>query len=289
MKTVRGYIHLLADVFQVEPLYEPQRHGYHYPEDTPQRLTPLLNEDEVAAIFLLDEATRALAGSPVEDVLVSVQQKLALMVPKRFELSLNDIAASLSLRRENAVESNGTTANLQTLFKAAMKRQRVECVYSGRARKRSTRRKLDPLHITRCEGQWYLIAYCHLRKDRRTFVPARMTELTILQEHFERPKGFNADEHFRSAFGVVAGVNVCPVALHFKSKVAQLIRERHWHTTQSLEELPGGDVRLRMKCSQSEELFAWLLSWGSDVRVEEPVELAELVAERHKEAAENYV
>ncbi len=286
VKTIRGYIRLLADVYQVEPLYEPREHGFYYSGEVPKQLTPLLNEDEVAVVFLLDEAARAQAGSPVEAVLKSVHSKLALMVPKKFQLSLDDIAASLSLRRERSAISHDTSQTLQTLFKAARKCQRVECAYSGRARGRKTQRKLDPLHITHCEGQWYLIAYCHLRKARRTFVPARMTELNELTETFVRPADFDADEHFRTAFGIVAGVNVCAARLRFSPKVAQLIRERRWHATQVLEDLPGGEVRLRMTCSLGEELLAWLLSWGRDVHVEEPAELANRVRAEHLAAAE---
>jgi predicted DNA-binding transcriptional regulator YafY len=36
-----------------------------------------------------------------------------------------------------------------------------------------------------------------------------------------------------------------------------------------------------MSCSQGEEMLAWLLSWGRDVRLEEPVELMEKVRAEH--------
>jgi len=66
-----------------------------------------------------------------------------------------------------------------------------------------------------------------------------------------------------------------------------LIRERQWHPTQRIEELPGGEVRLTMTCSQGAELVAWILSWAEQVVVEGPKELAALVAMRHRAAAVN--
>ncbi|HLX61615.1 MAG TPA: WYL domain-containing protein [Planctomycetota bacterium] len=285
VKTVRGYMRLLADTFQIELHYDPRRKGFYYSGDAGARLTPFLSEDEVVAVFLLDEAARAMAGTPVQEVLNSAQRKFAMMVPARYQLSLDDIAASFSIRRSRAADTPSLTATLQTLFKAARAEQRIECVYRSRTRKKPTRRKLDPLHLTQAEGTYYLIAYCHLRKGIRTFVPARMSELKLLDEYFDRPENFNAEEHFRTAFGIVAGVNVRPVSLRFTPKVAQLIRERRWHATQVLDDLPSGEVRLRMTCSQGEELLAWLMSWGKDVKVEEPGELRERVRGEHEGAA----
>ena len=40
-------------------------------------------------------------------------------------------------------------------------------------------RTLDPLHLYHRYGKWYLIAYCRLRKEKRTFVLQRMELLSI--------------------------------------------------------------------------------------------------------------
>ena len=33
---------------------------------------------------------------------------------------------------------------------------------------------MDPYHLANINGEWYLFAYDHVRKDIRTFVPARI-------------------------------------------------------------------------------------------------------------------
>ena len=159
-------------------------------------------------------------------------------------------------------------AVLRTLHKALRARRRVSILYASRSRRETRRRKIEPLHLTYCEGQWYVLAFCCLRRAIRLFVPARMRQARLLAEWFEPPNGFDPQAHFRSAFGVVAGRNVATVALAFDAEVAPIIRERHWHATEALEELPNGGVRLRLTCSQGDELKSWLLGWAGHVTVE---------------------
>lgn len=285
-KTARKYVRLLEETFGVGPVYDEVHHGYYYADETRPGLVPRLSDEEVVAVFLLDEASRALRDTPVGETLESVLGKLSLMLPVSSGLTLDQVSSALSLRPERAASLPGPhPAVMRTLYKALVRRRKVRIAYRSRTGGTVTRRVIDPLHLTRCEGQWYLIGFCHLRKGIRTFVPARIQRARLLAENFTAPKGFDPAEHFRTAFGVVAGRKVGEVALRFDPSVATLIGERRWHQTQRIEELPRGEVRLRMTCSQSQELIAWLLSWGEHAIVEQPVELGQEVAEAHRRAA----
>ncbi len=133
---------------------------------------------------------------------------------------------------------------------------------------------------------WYLATYCHRRKAIRIFAPTRILKMEVTKEKFERPNAFDPSEFFRTAFSIVADHEVGDVALRFAPVVAPIIRERRWHATQKVEDLPGGEVRLTMTCSQGDELKAWLLSWGEDLDIEAPSELVNKVAASHRRAAD---
>ncbi len=284
-KTARKYLALLSDAFGVNPIYDELRHGYYYAQSG-KSIVPRLNEDEVAAVFILEEASRSLAGSPLQKVLDSVFDKLAQMIPTGCGVTIEEMSHALSLRSERAVAlADCDRQTLQSLFTALTKQRRVSIAYEGRERAGMTRRKIDPIHLTRCEGQWYLIAFCHLRQAIRTFVPSRMKDVRVLEEKFTRPKDFDPEAHFRTAFGIAAGMNVGEVALVFDREIAGLIRERRWHVTQQLEELEAGALRLKLNCSQGPELINWIMSWGEQVVVEKPEALAKTVGEKHARAA----
>lgn len=284
-KTARKYIGLLAESFGLHPAYDPIKHGYFYPGEVRPKLIPRLTDEEVVALFLLEEASRTLRDSPVHELLESVLDKLALMLPVISGLTLDQVSSALSLRLERAASLPGPDPEvMRTLYTALIRHRQVQISYRARKDGTVTRRRIDPLHLTRCEGQWYLISFCHLRKQIRTFVPARIQKVQLLVQSFTPPADFDPEEHFRSAFGIVSGYKVAEVSLRFDLEVSGLIRERCWHATQVMEELTAGEVRLRMTCSQSQELLGWLLSWGEHVRVESPVELATDVREAHRSA-----
>jgi proteasome accessory factor B len=51
------------------------------------------------------------------------------------------------------------------------------------------------------------------------------------------------------------------------------VRERVWHDSQVLRELPDGGIELTMKLGALPEVESWILSWGADAEVIAPAEL----------------
>jgi len=285
-KSARKYLGILRDVFGINPVYDPRRFGYHYPEPIKSALLPQLTAKEVMAVFLMEEATRHFRDMRSLGPLIdSALDKLSLLLPGNCGVTIEGISAAMSMRasRGEAVEAN--PAVLRTLHRALLDRRRVSILYESRSRRKLNRRRIEPLHLTYCEGQWYLIAFCLLRQALRIFVPARMRQARLLPEHFSPPKDFNPQAYFRTAFGIVANMQVAEVSLVFDAEATPIIRERRWHATQTMENLCGGRVRLRMTCSQSDELRSWLLSWGQHVYIESPPELREEIRKTHLRAA----
>ena len=64
------------------------------------------------------------------------------------------------------------------------------------------------------------------------------------------------------------------------------IRERIWHPSQELEELPDGRVVLRLRAGGFYEIRSWVLSFGAAAEVLEPEELREAVREEMGTALE---
>jgi predicted DNA-binding transcriptional regulator YafY len=126
-------------------------------------------------------------------------------------------------------------------------------------------------------GEWFLFAYDHLRKDIRTFVPARIKAVRPTGVTFERTQKFSLEKRLRDSFGVHSAQGEFQVAIRFNEQVADYIREKRWHDSQELVELKKGGVELRMKLSSLPEVERWVLSWGGNATVIKPAELAAMV------------
>ncbi|MCK6504045.1 transcriptional regulator [Myxococcota bacterium] len=102
--------------------------------------------------------------------------------------------------------------------------------------------------------------------------------------HFDYPEDYRPHDVVADAFGILGGP-VVTVRLRFRKAAAPYIRERTWHRSQSVQDAEDGAVVLTMEVGRSYELISWILSFGPDVRVEAPADLAEQIQHLHLQAA----
>jgi proteasome accessory factor B len=145
---------------------------------------------------------------------------------------------------------------------------------------------LEPLTLATYRQGLYLFA--RDRKDDRikSFAVERFQDLSrIRTDHFEAPEGFDPENLLKNAFGIISGkaVAICAV---FDKRAAPYIRERSWHSTQNLTELPDGRMRMTVHLAITQELKQWLLGFGGDVQVQSPPELVQQLREQHLRALE---
>jgi predicted DNA-binding transcriptional regulator YafY len=139
-------------------------------------------------------------------------------------------------------------------------------------------RLVDPYHLANINGEWYLFAFDHLRKDMRTFVPSRIKAIKLTGRTFKRPQKFSLDRRLRGSYGVHSGQGEYQVVIRFNARAADYIREKRWHDSQELQERSDGGLDLHLKLSSLPEVERWVLSWGGDAAVVSPRELASSVA-----------
>jgi proteasome accessory factor B len=85
------------------------------------------------------------------------------------------------------------------------------------------------------------------------------------------------DRELRDSFGIHSGDREYKVRVRFAANVADYIREKRWHPSQRLRELPDGGVELELRLSSLVEIERWVLAWGGNATVLEPPELAQAV------------
>jgi proteasome accessory factor B len=196
-------------------------------------------------------------------------------LPDTISLNLADIEQTISFRTR--AEPILNLEIFDTLARAAAHRQQIELAYRKPGQAKSESRLIDPYHLANINGEWYLFAYDHARKDIRTFVPARVQSVKLTGKTFERPQKFSLARRLRDSFGVRSGEGEYEVVIRFNARAADYVREKKWHESQQLRELKGGGAELRMKLSSLMEIERWVLSWGGDVKVVKPRELVEAV------------
>src|SRR6185436_10537780 len=141
-----------------------------------------------------------------------------------------DLNAEISFR---GIEHDpGDMERLQQVGEAIRTRNEIRFTYLKLGAQTGECRTVRPYHLANVANQWYLFGYDYLRKDIRKFVPARMKDLEVRPEQFERPKNFSVDKLLKGSFGVFSGGELIAIRIWFGRSRAQLLRERKWHHSQ---------------------------------------------------------
>ncbi|MGG2093289.1 YafY family protein [Bacillus sp. S13(2024)] len=146
----------------------------------------------------------------------------------------------------------------------------------NQAETQKEKRVVHPYGLVNISGLWYLVAYCLLRKQIRHFRLDRMNDLIQEKETFTKPKNFYLLEYTPENNRTVT------VHLVFQHSVFHKVIETRYFYIDTYE-LKEDGLHVFLKVRQIDEIFQWVFSWGSKVKVLEPP----LLAERIKEEAKN--
>ena len=274
-KTIHRDIEFMRDRLGLPVEYDSARIGYHYTEEVSAFPNIQITEGELFALIVAEKALQQYRGTNFEKPLLSAIRKMEQSLPDTISLNLADIEQTISFRTRAEPILNLEIFDL--LARAAAHRQQIELAYRKPGRKETEPRLVDPYHLANINGEWYLFAYDHARKDIRTFVPVRVQSVKLTGKTFERPQKFSLAKRLRDSFGVHSGEGEYAVVIRFNARAADYVREKKWHESQQLCELKNGGVELRLKLSSLLEIERWILSWGGDATVVKPRELVEAI------------
>jgi proteasome accessory factor B len=271
-KSIQRDLEFMRDRLDLPLAYQPQKFGYHYTEDVSSFPTLHITEGELVALVIAEKALQQYRGTQFEKPLLSAIRKIEQSLPDTISLNLADVEQTISFRTRAEPVLN--LEIFDVLAKATAHRQQLDLTYRKAGSRQNESRLIDPYHLANINGEWYLFAWDHGRKDIRTFVPTRVQAVKPTGQTFPRPQKFSLEQRLRDSFGVHSGAGQFDVVLRFNARVADYIREKKWHASQQQRERKGGGVELRLQLSSLVEIERWVLGWGADVLVVKPKELA---------------
>lgn len=269
--------------------YHQKRYGYFYSEKVDRFPSVPVTEADLFALMVAHKAIVQYQGTPFEHLLEGSFRKLTGQLDKESSFSFSGLDSAFSFRPFAPEETD--LEIFQGLLKAVRERRVVRFQYRKLGAQKPERRSVRPYHVACVDNRWYLFAYDLARQAIRGFVLTRMKTLEITDEKFPAPKDFNLDKHLRGSFSVFTGKpdDEFEVVIEFDSWSADLLRGRRWHWSQSADELPGGEMRLRMRLNNVEEVERWVLSWGTHATVIAPQTLVARIEKVTAELNERYM
>jgi len=269
-KTIQRDIEFMRDRLNLPVEFDPSHNGYRYTGEVSAFPTMQITEGELFALVVAEKALQQYRGTSFEKPLLSALRKMEQSLPDTISLNLADIEQTISFRTR--AEPILDLKIFDVLAKAVSQRQQLELNYR-KPGQQAEPRIVDPYHLANINGEWFLFAYDHARKDIRTFAPARIQSAKPMGKTFERTQKFSLEKRLRDSFGVHAGEGKFEVVIRFTPRAADYIREKKWHPSQTLRDLKNGSVELTMRLSSLGEVERWVLSWGGEASVLKPHDL----------------
>ncbi|WYP26843.1 YafY family protein [Alkalihalobacillus sp. FSL W8-0930] len=163
----------------------------------------LLNNFIEAPLFFNSEEQTSLfhaavfaeeAGYYGGEALNNALSKLSNYSNSEQETKTNQHLATLEVI--NHLRPSSIESFLKKLEEAIATSYSVKILYHKRDDKRLDDRFVDPYRIIYWNKKWYVIGFCHLRQDIRSFRVDRMESLFLTEDTFNQPDHFSAHDHF---------------------------------------------------------------------------------------------
>ncbi len=284
--TIKRDLEYLRDRLNAPIAWDRSMRGYRYENplpDAPRFSLPGLwfNASEIHALLameqLLSNLQPGLLGPHIEPLRARI----------RMLLDAGDHSAAEVVRRMKVLHVAARPvepARFEAIVTGLLRRRRLRVEHYNRRLNQTTRRELSPQRLVYYRDNWYLDAWCHLRRALRSFGMDALLAVELRPAAARDVAGETLDAELGSGYGIFAGRQTRKAVLRFRAERARWIAREVWHPAQENRFDEEGRYILEIPYSNDTELLMDVLRHGPDVEVLAPAELRRKVRERLRSA-----
>ncbi len=230
-----------------------------------------LSDDEISALLW---AAQHSSKSPFREALNSAAAKLRAMAHGEAAAAIGAVLTEAGGGEKDYAPHRQT---ILRLVESILLRRRCDVEYQSPVADRPKPYKYDPYRILSVAGGLYCVGKVPPFENLTTLAVDRIQALSLTDTKFEVDPDFDADRYRRESFGVI-WEKPMNVTVRFSAEQAPYVRERVWHPSQRIRELPDGRIDLSLRAGGIFEIARWVLSWGAAAEVRRPVRLRHQIA-----------
>ena len=225
----------------------------------------ILSEEEQNQILFALQGMKKVKGQDEKDILA----KLSILFNKK----INDW-----IKIDFSNWGNIQEERFDIIKSAILNKQLIEFTYYN-SNGEESKRIVEPLQIWFKDKSWYLVSYCKLKQDYRTFKIARIEEVKILQEHFERelPKEDNEKHNFKI------------IELELEISKAMAYRVYDEFESKEITKKEDGNFIIKVKYPENEWVYGYILSFGEHIKIISPTRAKNIIKDKLEKTLKNYL
>lgn len=254
------------------PIYGEAGVGYSLVDG--YKLPPVMFSREEAASFI---AAEKLMEKFTDQNMKNHFQSAVYKVKSVLRGEEKDWMENVENRVRISERSSGLPANspqvMNSLFESIAQKKQLKLDYQSIASDHPSERNIEPVGMYHEHNFWYILAYCHLRKEYRNFRSDRVLKLEKTQENFQLEH--RELEHYleKEEKG-----NTQIIRLLVDRKIASYLQNDRSYYGFISEERKADKVEMTFKGNYKENGIArWILMFGDSCEILEPKELKTFV------------
>ncbi len=203
------------------------------------------------------------------DALSSAAFKLKALAESEQNDAQPDFGDLLESRNFGSIDYRAHEGHIGILIEAILRKRQCCVTYQKPSISEPKTYEFDPYRLMFSGGALYVIGRVPRHTGTATLAIDRLHAVVLSETEFVVDPAFDPDQCRQDAFGV-SPQDPIDIVLRFKAEQAPYVRERLWHPSQKITELPGGAIQLAFRAGGPYEIRRWILGWGDAVEVISP-------------------
>jgi predicted DNA-binding transcriptional regulator YafY len=288
--TIKRDLEYMRDRFCAPITWDSTLRGYRYDTDdtTSERFAlPGLwfNASEAHALLTMDAMLSALQPGLLGPHIEPLRARIRML------METGDHSAEEVVRRIRLVSMASrpfATRHFEVIATALLNRQRLRISHYNRRTDERHEREVSPQRLVNYRGNWYLDAWCHLRKALRSFAVDAIEAVEPTNTKARDIAEKTLDKTFSASYGIFSGKQEHKAKLKFTPASARWVAHEQWHPEQAGQFDEDGYYLLEIPYGNDIELVMDILRHGPDCEVIAPQALREKVRSRLQSALDQY-
>jgi predicted DNA-binding transcriptional regulator YafY len=241
---------------------------------------------ELSALYFSRTLVECLAATPFQQDVKSAFDRLAAALTPGMRTFLDRLPLVIQAKPDPGAQSApARPKEIAQLLEATLQHRRVVMRYHSFSSEREKAYIIEPSRLVFAQGALYLMAYVPEYSQVRTFAVDRIKSLSVTEERFEPVESDEAV--FAHSLGVHHGTPE-QVEIVFEPRIAPYLRERMWHSSQTVRDEPDGRITVTLNVSNDFALRTWILGFGALAKVIAPAALADEIEEEASRMVKRY-
>jgi predicted DNA-binding transcriptional regulator YafY len=268
----------LRDRLNIPVVFDRDLGGYRLDNtDTRQELPGLwFSQDEILALLTIQNMLEQLEPGLLGPKLKPLQQRLDDMLTGQ---GLSAETLSQRVRLVHAGKRRLKLKCFELVAKATLERKQIKIQHFNRQTGKTVERVISPQQMVHYRDNWYVDAWCHLRKEVRSFAVDAIAECEQLDIDAKELDADQLRTSMQSGYGIFGGAVKGWAKLKFTPERARWVKHEEWHPNQRTALKNDGSLELEIPFSDERELLGDLLRFGPDVEIIEPHSLRKMASE----------